>query len=180
MKKRLFNPVITTITNLTLCISLVGCASIISGGAKKITLNTTPPGAKVTIYDKSGKVISTNQTPAIVSLDRSQGYFRGQEYRIVIEKPGFKPSELRVRSTINGWYFGNIFFGGLIGMIIVDPLTGAMFTLSPDHIEQTLTPAQRSSIKRGPGLGIMLKEQLSPEQIRNLKSLALEDRELPE
>ena len=27
---------------------------------------------------------------------------------------------------MNGWYIGNILFGGLIGFLIVDPLTGAM------------------------------------------------------
>ena len=163
---------IDSIAGFVLCLSLVGCASIFSGGGKKVTINTTPPGAKVTIYDKSGKVVSTNQTPTVVRLDRSQGYFDPQEYRIVIEKSGFKPTEVRVRATINGWYFGNLLIGGVIGMVIVDPMTGAMFTLSPDHIQETLTPAQRSSLKRGPGLGILLKEQLGPEQIRNLRRLA--------
>jgi PEGA domain len=166
---------INSIVVIVLCLALVGCASIFSGGRKKVTINTTPPGAKVTIYDKSGKVVTTNQTPTVVQLDRGERYFKGQEYRIVIEKPGFKPAEVRITSNVNGWYFGNILIGGLIGMVIVDPMTGAMFTLSPDHIQETLTPAQRSSLKRGPGLGIMLKEQLSPEQIRNLKSLATRD-----
>ncbi|MCX4027392.1 hypothetical protein H0A36_10465 [Endozoicomonas sp. SM1973] len=34
-----------------------------------------------------------------------------------------------ITSTLDGWYFGNLFLGGLIGMLIVDPLTGAMFKL---------------------------------------------------
>ena len=88
------------------------------------------------------------------------------------EKAGYKTSEVRIHSTINGWYFGNLLLGGVIGMVVVDPLTGAMYTLSPDHIQETLTPTQRSGIKKAGGLGIILKEQLSPEQIRNLKSLA--------
>jgi hypothetical protein len=175
MKNHLFTPLWNSVTAVVLCLSLTSCASIFSGGPKKVTINTTPPGAKVTIYDKYGKVVSTKQSPAVVPLDRSTGYFAGQEYRIVIEKPGYKPTEVRVSATINGWYFGNLLIGGLIGMVIVDPLTGAMFTLSPDHIQETLTPAQRSSLKRGPGLGIMLKDQLSPEQIQNLTRLATGD-----
>jgi len=35
---------------------------------------------------------------------------------------------------------GNIIFGGLVGMIVVDPLTGAMWDLEPADIEQPLTP----------------------------------------
>jgi hypothetical protein len=171
MKKYLFNPVANGVIAVLLCLSITGCASIVSGGPKKVTINTTPPGAKVTIYDKDGKVVTTSQSPAVVPLNRSTGYFAGQEYRIVIQKPGYKSTEVRVQATINGWYFGNLLIGGAIGMLIVDPLTGAMFTLSPDKIQETLTPAQRSNLKKGPGLGIMLKEQLSPEQIANLKKV---------
>lgn len=35
---------------------------------------------------------------------------------------------------MDGWYFGNILFGGLIGFLIVDPATGAMYTLKPDTL----------------------------------------------
>jgi hypothetical protein len=31
-------------------------------------------------------------------------------------------------------------FGGLIGMIAVDPATGAMYNLMPNKIDQTLSP----------------------------------------
>lgn len=175
MKKYLFTPAVNAVIGLILCLSLSSCASIVSGGPKKVTINTTPPGAKVTIYDKYGKLVLAKQSPAVVALDRSTGYMAGQEYRIVIEKPGYKPTEVRVRANINGWYFGNILFGGLIGMVIVDPITGAMFTLKPDQINETLTPAQRKSLKKRPGLGIMLKEQLSPEQIQHLQRLTAQD-----
>ena len=158
--------------NVVFCVCLVGCASIFSGTSKKITINSTPAGAKITIYDNTGKVVSTGQTPTVVRLRRGESYFEDHQYRVVIEKPGFRRSEVQIRSSLNGWYFGNILLGGVIGMVVVDPMTGAMYTLSPDHIEKTLTPAQRSSLKRGPGLGIMLKEQLSPEQVRHLKILA--------
>lgn len=172
MKKLLFNPIINGFVAVVLSVSITSCASIFSGGPKKITINTTPPGAKVTIYDKFGKVVTTRQSPTVVPLERKVGYFAPQEYRVVIEKPGYKPTEIRLQSTINGWYFGNLFLGGVIGMVIVDPMTGAMFTFSPDHINETLTPAQRSSLKKGPGLGIMLKQELSPEQVQHLKRLA--------
>jgi hypothetical protein len=34
-------------------------------------------------------------------------------------------------STIDGWYWGNLLIGGIIGMVFVDPLTGAMWKLDP-------------------------------------------------
>ena len=175
MKKHLFTPLGKAVVSLILCLAVTSCASIFSGGPKKVSISTTPPGAKVTIYDKNGKVVSTGQTPTVVGLDRSTGYMAGQEYRIVIDKSGYRPTEVRVRANINGWYFGNLLIGGPLGLFVVDPLTGAMFTLSPDHINETLTPAQRKSMKKGPGFGIMLKEQLSPEQIQHLQRLTVQD-----
>jgi hypothetical protein len=76
-----------------------------------------------------------------------------------------------VHATINGWYFGNLAFGEMIGMLVVDPLTGAMDTLKPDHIDQALTPTGGRSGGRKPGLGIILKEQLTAEQVRKLERL---------
>jgi PEGA domain len=161
--------------SLIICGQFAGCASIVSGGPKKVTVNSRPPGARVMVYDKSGKVIMTSQTPATLSLDRSSGYFRGEDYRIVIEKPGYKRAEITVRAAINGWYFGNLAFGGVIGMLVVDPLTGAMYTLDPDKIDQILTPvgSGRSSEGRKPGLGLILKDQLTPEQASRLKLLTV-------
>jgi hypothetical protein len=157
---------------MVLCTGLAGCASIVSGGPKNVSINTTPAGAKVTIYDKAGTTVSVNQTPAMVSLSRSHGPYQGESYRIAIEKPGYRRVELHINSTVNGWYFGNILLGGFIGMVIVDPITGAMFTLSPDHIEQTLTPEQRSHLKKIGGLGILLKEHLTDEQRKHLKPMS--------
>jgi hypothetical protein len=41
---------------------------------------------------------------------------------------------------MSGWYIGNILFGGLIGMLVVDPQTGAMYRLEPKSLDATLTP----------------------------------------
>jgi len=49
---------------------------------------------------------------------------------------------------VNGWYFGNILLGGLIGMLIVDPATGAMYRLDSDYINETLSTANVSTQTR--------------------------------
>jgi hypothetical protein len=44
---------------------------------------------------------------------------------------------------MDGWYIGNILFGGLIGILIVDPLTGAMWKLD-DVVYGNLSPNHES------------------------------------
>jgi hypothetical protein len=109
-----------------------GCASIMSGTSQNVVVRSTPEGAKATFLDKAGKPVSVQTTPCTVSLKRS-----GQ-YVLKLEKENFKPLEAPLTRTINGWYMGNIFFGGLLGLLIVDPATGAMFSITPDTIETEL------------------------------------------
>lgn len=115
-----------------------GCASIVDGRSKTVQINSNPAGAKVTIFDKDGKSVAMETTPAKLKLKRHHGYFNPEKYRLVFEAPGFYPSETYVQSTVNGWYFGNIVFGGAIGFLILDPATGAMWTLNPREINRNL------------------------------------------
>ena len=41
---------------------------------------------------------------------------------------------VQIQGKLDGWYFGNLLFGGLIGMVIVDPITGAMYRLEKSYI----------------------------------------------
>ena len=45
----------------------------------------------------------------------------GEDYKLVFEEPGYDTYETHVKSTIDDWYIGNIYFGGLIGLLIVRP-----------------------------------------------------------
>lgn len=49
---------------------------------------------------------------------------------------------------MDGWYIGNLLFGGLIGMLIVDPATGAMYKLD-DSVYATL-PVNPSDVSPSP------------------------------
>src|SRR5258708_7473650 len=116
------------------CVIISGCASIVDGGPSTVRINSSPSGAKFTIADKSGKVIETRTTPASVSLKRAHGFFSGEDYKVAFEFPGYYPGEAHIRATLNGWYFGNLIFGGVLGILIIDPATGAMWTLAPDDL----------------------------------------------
>jgi hypothetical protein len=129
---------------LAVCALLVsGCASIIKGGgAEPVSIRSNPPDAEVKIYDAtSGAQITSGKTPALVQLAKSKGFFQGGKYRVVIEKPGFEKREVFIDSHVSGWYVGgNLLFGGLIGWLIVDPGTGAMWTLD-EQVDVQLSPA---------------------------------------
>lgn len=123
---------------------LTGCASIIDGGPKTVRLNSNPEGAKVTIYDRHGKEVSVNTTPTVVTLDRG-GFYHWDWYRVDFAMPGYKPYEARINPILDPWYFGNIIFGGALGILIVDPATGDMWTIHPRSLNCDLVPIAQSS-----------------------------------
>jgi len=75
-----------------------------------------------------------------------------------------------VKCSLNGWYFGNIIFGGLIGLLIVDPATGAMYRLDVNYIDEPLTPTNTTADK-GQTLKIMDINDLSQDMRSHLVSL---------
>lgn len=142
---------------------LSGCATILSGSTQTIAVNSEPDGASTTITNAAGEKVHVGTTPFTVTLKRGAGYFRPETYKVTFEKPGFAPREIEISGTLNGWYIGNIVFGGLIGMIAVDPVTGAMFTL-PDTVKGTLEAPKPATTSEGPVLRLVSYDALTPEQ----------------
>jgi hypothetical protein len=149
---------------------LSGCASIASGSQQSINVSSDPSEAGVKIYDSTGGVVYDSHTPATVSLRKGQGYFQGATYRVVIEKQGFKPKEVLIRSDLQvGWYVvGNFFIGGLIGWLIVDPLTGAMWTLSPESVNANL-PRDAAAAPGSAEIRVVLLEDIPAGLIPELR-----------
>ena len=163
---------VNAVTSGVLVFTLLGCASIVDGGRKTVSIKSQPSEAKVTVYDKKGAEVVVGQTPALFPLKRSGGFFMTAKYRIVIEKQGYKTAEVEVKSTINGWYFGNIIFGGLLGLLIIDPATGAMWTLSPKEVDQVLTAQSASIIREEGGLVVMLRQDVPQQFLGSLQPLS--------
>jgi hypothetical protein len=141
-----------------------GCASIMHGGNRPLTVNTEPVGAKATITKDSGEAVSVQTTPFTVTLDPKKKYFKGQSYHLKLELPGYRTTELDVRAELSGWYFGNIVFGGLIGMLIVDPLTGAMWNLAPDKLDLKLDATTATIRPGGRGFVVRLLAETTPAE----------------
>lgn len=99
-----------------------GCATIIHGTSQQIGVSSSPSGAKVTV---DGNAIGV--TPIFARLSR------GDNHIIKIELDGYMSYDMTVTKKASGWVFGNIVFGGLIGLV-VDVATGGLYDLSPDQI----------------------------------------------
>jgi hypothetical protein len=112
--------------------SLGGCASIVSDSTYPVAINSTPSGASYQITNEKGVVVRSGVTPDNVLLKAGAGYFDGETYKVSYQKDGYTGNSAALNSGIDGWYWANISLGGLIGMLIVDPITGAMYTLPPN------------------------------------------------
>ncbi len=141
----------------TVVFTLSGCASIVSDSKYPVSVNSEPRGANFEVRNKSGSVVSSGATPSQVTLNAGAGYFSGETYKVTYSKEGYSDQQSVIDSGVDGWYWGNILFGGLIGMLIVDPATGAMYKLpnstsaglhptpvtAADTVKQVATPASQ-------------------------------------
>ena len=116
---------------LTLIVGIAGmnsgCSSILSGAHKTINVTSNPVGAQVDIFDGNNTMVAQGKTPFPVTLKRGAGYFKPAQYEFKGSLPDKPTKVVGYKNGINGWYWGNILLGGLIGMVIVDPITGAMW-----------------------------------------------------
>lgn len=134
----------------------VGCASIIKGGHQEVPINSDPSSASIIVYNvRTGMEVAHGVTPSTITLKRGCGYFKKCKYRVVLEKDGYVKREVVLEGSPNGWYIGgNILIGGLIGWLIVDPATGAMWTLKPDAINEKIQ--ETAGLPQAEGLHIVL------------------------
>lgn len=117
----MFNKTVRNILLGSLSLSfLSGCASIVSGGHQTIAVTTNPPGAKCAVYRDGIQIGSINSTPGSVTVSRKES-----DLTVGCTKDHYDFSNAQNTSDVNGWVFGNIGFGGLIG-VVVDMATGSV------------------------------------------------------
>ncbi len=117
------------------------CATIVSKSRYPLMVNSTPSDARITVTNNKGVVVYTGVTPATVSLKAGGGFFTPGKYQINFEKAGYDSKTVQVNMTFDGWYIGNLLFGGFLGLLIVDPATGAMWKLDITQINERLGEA---------------------------------------
>jgi len=159
-----FNSIIS-IVSLMFILFISGCASIVSKSNYPVAINSIPDGATITITAKNGQQIYKGETPTTVTLKSGAGFFTGASYKVTFEKPGYEAQTAVIEKELDGWYIGNVLFGGLIGFLIVDPATGAMWKL-PDGISVTLEEKVSAFIIDGKELKVVFLDDV-PVQLRS-------------
>lgn len=129
--------------------SISSCATIFGRSQYSVSLNSTPEGAGITIEDHIGKTIFEGTTPATVKLKSSPSYMKKAEYKITFTKNGYEKKVVYITAELNGWYIGNLLLGGIPGMLLIDPLSGAMYKIADEDrsIHEKMTPSTELSLQ---------------------------------
>jgi uncharacterized protein YceK len=108
---------------------LSGCASIMHGTTQQIGVSSAPTGARVVVNGGQRGV-----TPLVLDLERKG------PHTLSIESDGYEPFQMSLTRSVSGWVWGNIVFGGVIGLA-VDAATGGLYKLSPEQVSAELERA---------------------------------------
>ncbi|MGV3658577.1 MAG: hypothetical protein ACO1TE_00280 [Prosthecobacter sp.] len=156
---------------LALNLLLTNCASIVGKSSYPVSITSTPSAANVTITNKKGVAVHSGLTPTTVTLKSSAGFFQNERYTLTFSKPGHTSRSVPLKAGISGWYAGNIIFGGLVGILIVDPLTGAMWRLN-DKVHADLGAGQAvTSTPGGHSLRVVNRADIPASWEGNLVAL---------
>lgn len=139
-------------------VALLGCATIMHGTSQDIGIQSRPTGATVTVDNQA-----YGKTPVIAKLSR-------KDHHVVhFTLEGYQPFDATITRSTSGWIWGNIVFGGLIGLA-VDAITGGLYKLKPEQVEAVLTSQGTSDSMQG--IDIIITVVLEPdpnwEKIGNL------------
>lgn len=149
----------TLFTNIILLptLLLTSCATIVNGTTQRITFTSCPPHANIWVDN-----CKMGQTPAMIDLTRSDNHL------IRIELDGYAPYEILVRKRLSKWVFGNIIFGGVIGLV-VDLATGGIYRLTPEQISAHLMATNGNSMTTSDGyIAVTLQPHPSWKKIGQL------------
>ncbi len=115
-------------------VALPGCATMMEGTGQSVSVATTPAGATCEMDRAGTKLGMVNPTPGSLRIDKSKN-----DLDVTCSKPGYQQARTSTSPKFVGTTFGNIVFGGLIG-VAVDAATGANYEY-PSEIKVELAPA---------------------------------------
>jgi len=124
-------------------LSLSGCATIIHGTKQEVGISSTPTGATVMIDDNDVGV-----TPVVSKLTRKKNHV------VKIQLAGYQPFETTLTHSVSGWVWGNLAFGGLIGLV-VDASSGGIYKLTPEQVEGALQSGHASATTTADGIYVV-------------------------
>lgn len=144
----------TMLVALTLLVT--GCSSIVNGSTQQLSVKAMPEQAHIRLLTANGDLLKEQQGSLTYLMKRHTGYFEGAEYKLEVGYDGYQSQSIELMPTTSGWYLaGNLFFGGLIGWLVVDPLTGGMWVIEASNQQET------------DALNVTLLKMATPEMMEN-------------
>lgn len=123
-------------------IGLPACSTIIDGHTQEININTSPQGASCVLTRENQKIAIVESTPQVVMVSKIN-----KPIEITCHKaPNYNGNDEKAAGW-DGWTWGNLLFGGLIGFG-VDAGTGD-WNKYPTSVTVPLIPME-SSMQQGP------------------------------
>lgn len=134
---------VRALTLVGVALSLPACATITRGSSQEFTVESTPPGARVS----TSNGFQCDATPCTFRMPRKD------EFRATVSMEGYVSQEHDIKSGISGGgaagLAGNVVFGGIIGGV-VDASSGALNDLTPNPLVVILrTPAEEAAWRAG-------------------------------
>ena len=124
-------------SSLALTVLFTSCATVMSGSKQNVKFESNPSAATIFIDE-----VEVGKTPFEMELARKN------EHQVTIKLEGYQTYQIKLTRKVNGWFAGNILIGGLIGLI-VDPITGAMYNLTPKEINAEMAKGTAFNYNKG-------------------------------
>lgn len=133
------------------CLSLLtSCATIMHGTKQAVGISSHPSHAQIWVDHQY-----IGQSPLIVEMSRKDNHL------VRLELEGFQPYEIMFTRQVSGWVFGNIVFGGFIGLA-VDAISGGLYRLTPEQMEAQMLSNNISYSKKGVDSHIAVVMNMDP------------------
>ena len=147
-------------------VMVAGCATIMNQTTQAIGISSNPTGATVTVDS-----VPNGKTPVVARLSRKDNHI------VKLELAGYKPYETTLTRHVSGWVWGNVVFGGLIGLAI-DAISGGLYKLTPDQISGELRKEGQTSLLHDDQLYVAVVLAPDPrwEKIGQLEKARSEER----
>lgn len=116
------------------------CATIMSASRYTVPIHSRPSGASLRVLDRDSNMIFQGTTPAVVELRAAKSYFKRGIYTVWITDEDHEPFTQELRANVTGWYWVNLLIGNILGLGVIDPLTGAMYSLKDRFVMGSLHP----------------------------------------
>ena len=115
---------------------LSSCATVMRENSQSIPIKANVDKVDIKLVDKNGQTVFEGQTPTTVNLNP-------QKYTVIASKDGYKTQTSVIDWHVSGWYYvGNLALGGIIGYLVIDPITGDMYYLD-EEVNLNMTPIKK-------------------------------------